>query len=197
MNDHEPSALRDTGFWSSRLRRGVVLLLLTVAVVCGVIAGGLLWDAGAGTDRERAEHLHRVRATTTAAAAVTALEAWRGARSESVAAAVWEYPADVHRSGTVGVPPRTPRGRTVAIWVDDAGVPTRPPRTTGELALTSVAGGITAAGVVAASGMGVVYLGRRRAEGRRLAAWEREWEQVEPVWTGRLRRGSGPGSGDG
>ncbi|NBE50271.1 Rv1733c family protein [Streptomyces boluensis] len=195
MSDHEPSGR--TGSWAGPLGRGVVRFLLTVAVVCGVVAAGLLWDAGGRADRERAGHLHRVDATTTANASNTAVEAWRGARSESVAAAVWEYPDNNRRSGTVDVPPRTPKGRTVTVWVNDDGTPARPPGNTGELVLVSFAGGITAAGAVVASGAGALHLARRRTEGRRLAAWAHEWEQVEPIWSGRLRRDSGSGSGDG
>ncbi|MDI3406864.1 Rv1733c family protein [Streptomyces cavernicola] len=196
MSEHERSGPTRTGSWAGSLGRGAVRLVLTVAVVCGVVAAGLLWDAGARADRERAAHLHEVRATTTRQVAVTAVGPWSGARSQSVAAAVWEYPAGVRRSGTVEVPPQTPKGHAVRIWVDDRGVPSGSPGSTGDRVLTTFAGGLTAAAAAAASGMGVACLARRRTESRRLVAWEREWEQVEPVWSGRLRRGSGPGSGD-
>ncbi|XRV55879.1 hypothetical protein ACN9MM_35720 [Streptomyces sp. E-08] len=84
----------------------------------------------------------------------------------------------------------------MTIWVDDAGAPARPPGSAADRAFTSVSGGTAAAGAVGVAGTGVVLLVRRRAEGHRLAAWEREWEQVEPVWSGRPRRGSDAGGDD-
>ncbi|MGW6417361.1 Rv1733c family protein [Streptomyces sp. NPDC055055] len=176
--------------------RAVLTLVLAVAVICGAVAAGMLWNAGIRADRALAAHRHQVQATATARAEEPPLATRQGLGPQSVAPAVWEYPDDVRRSGTIPVPPRTPQGRTVPLWVDDQGVPARPSGGTAALAPTAVAGGVAVTSVVGASGFGVLALARRRTEGRRLTAWEREWEQVEPVWSGRLRRGSGPGTGD-
>ncbi|MFM9373594.1 hypothetical protein [Streptomyces sp. Da 82-17] len=194
MSDHEQVPGRPSAGPHGRV---LPPFLLTVAVLCGVVAMGFFWDAGARADRERAEHLHRVKATTVEKSVVTAGAAWRGASAGSAAAAVWEYPDDVRRTGTIEVQGHTPQGSTVTIWVDDSGAVARPPGTAGELVLTSLAGGIVVAGAVAGSGVGLQYLARRRAEGRRLAEWEEEWARVEPIWSGRQRRGSGSGNGDG
>ncbi|MFD8208872.1 hypothetical protein ACFV2S_21060 [Streptomyces sp. NPDC059695] len=170
--------------------------MLVSALICGVLAAGLLWYAGARADRELAVHRHRVQATTTGPAREPPAAARFGMKPQAVAPAVWEQPVHVRRSGSIYVPPRTPQGRAVPIWVDDAGVPARPPGSAADRALTSLSGGFAVGGVIGVTGAGVVLLVRRRAEGRRLAAWEREWEQVEPVWSGRPRRGSGAGSDD-
>ncbi|MER5209008.1 hypothetical protein [Streptomyces sp. NPDC002825] len=176
--------------------RAVFALVLIIAVVCGAVAGGRMWDAGARADRALAAHRHQVRATTTGPAEETPVAARYGTKPQALAPAVWEQPAHVRRSGTIHVPPKTPPGRTVTIWVDDAGSPARPPGGTADRALTALSGGIAVAGAVGVTGAGVVLLVRRRSEGHRLAAWEREWERVEPVWSGRLRRGSDAGGDD-
>ncbi|MFF5764000.1 Rv1733c family protein [Streptomyces tanashiensis] len=176
--------------------RAAFVLVLIIALVCGAVAAGTLWNAGARTDRELAAHRHQVKATTTGPAKEPSVAARYGAKPQALAPAVWEQPEHVRRSGTVHVPPRTPQGRTVIIWVDDAGAPARPPGSAADRAFTSLSGGIAAAGAVGVAGAGLVLLVRRRSEGHRLAAWEREWEQVEPVWSGRPRRGSDAGGDD-
>ncbi|MFJ5708253.1 hypothetical protein [Streptomyces sp. NPDC093105] len=191
---HESSGCGPTVAGSRPGGHAALILVLPIAPVCGAVAAGMRWTAGAGEDRELAAHRHQVQAITTGQAEDPPVGSRQGAKPRPVAPAVWEYPDDVRRTGTIDVPPGTPQGRTLTIWVDDRGSPARPPGSTADLALTALAGGTAVAGVVVASGAGLLTLARRRSEGRRLAAWERE--QVEPVWSGRLRRGSGPGSGD-
>ncbi|MEV6202925.1 hypothetical protein AB0M64_23520 [Streptomyces sp. NPDC051771] len=178
-------------------RRTAVIVVLTLALVCGVIAAGYLWSFGARAERIRAAHLHRVTATTTGPAQEPSALARSGAGNRAVAPAVWEYPDAVRRSGTVDVPARTAQGRTVTVSVDDSGAAVRRADSSSDVLLTSVAGGTATAGAVAATGAGVLALLRGRGDGRTLAALEREWEQVEPVWSGRLRRENGPDSGTG
>ncbi|MER7538782.1 hypothetical protein ABTX77_28925 [Streptomyces sp. NPDC097704] len=187
-----PSEPADRG----RFGRVIVTVIVAVALCFGAVAAGTVWNAGVRADRERAAHRHQVQAVTTGRAEDPPVAVRQDAGPQSVAAAVWEYPDNVRRSGTVQVPPRTPKGQTVTIWVDDAGSPARPPGSTSERAMTSFAGGVSVASVVAALEAGAVVLVRRRIGPHRLAAWEREWEQVEPVWSGRLRRGSGPDDDD-
>lgn len=178
------------------VRRTVLVFVLMTALICGAVAAGTLWNAGARADRELAAHRHQVQATTTGPAKEPPVAARYGTKPQSVAPAVWEQPENVRRSGTIPVPPRTPQGRTVTIWVDDAGAPAQPQGSAADRALTSLSGGTAAAGVIGATGAGVVRLVRRRNEGHRLGAWEREWEQVEPLWSGRLHRGSDAGGDD-
>lgn len=177
-------------------RRTALVFVLLIAVICGAVAAGSLWSAGSRTDRELAAHRHQVTATTTGPAKDPPVATRYGTKPKAVAPAVWEQPEHVRRSGNIHVPPRTPEGRAVTIWVDDAGSPARPPGSAADRALNSMSGGVAAAGVTGVTGAAVVLLVRRRTEGHRLAAWEREWEQVEPVWSGRPRRGSGAGDDD-
>ncbi|WP_369148557.1 hypothetical protein [Streptomyces sp. R44] len=167
-----------------------------ISLICGAVAAASLWSSGARADRELAAHRHQVRATTTGPAKDPPVATRFGSTPSSVAPAVWEQPDHVRRSGTVHVPPRTPQGVTVTIWVDDTGTPARPPGSAADRVLTSISGGVVATAAVGAMGAGALLLVRRRTEVRRLAAWEREWEQVEPVWSGRFRRGRAPGADD-
>ncbi|WP_329625208.1 hypothetical protein OG357_36650 [Streptomyces sp. NBC_01255] len=177
-------------------RRAALVLVLLIAVICGAVAAGSLWSSGSKTDRELAAHRHQVAATTTGPAKDPPVATRFGSKPQAVAPAVWEQPENVRRSGSILVPPRTPEGRALTIWVDDAGSPARPPGSAADRALTSMSGGVAAAGVTGVTGAAVVLLVRRRTEGHRLAAWDREWEQVEPVWSGRLHRDSGAGDDD-
>ncbi|MFE5792781.1 hypothetical protein ACFQ8C_09405 [Streptomyces sp. NPDC056503] len=174
-------------------RRTAVIVVLTLSLICGAIAAVYLWSFGARADRDRAAHLHQVTATTTGPAREQPALVRSGA---AVAPAVWEYPDGVRRSGTVEVPARTAQGRTVTVSVDDTGALVRQTGGSAGLLLTSVAGGTATAGAVAATGAGVLVLFRRRIDGRTLAAVEREWERVEPVWSGRLRKGNDSGADD-
>ncbi|MFI8521213.1 hypothetical protein ACIGEZ_25840 [Streptomyces sp. NPDC085481] len=195
MLHNEPS---ESGITPPRrpARRATLVLVLLISLICGAVAAGMLWNAGAKADRELAAHRHQVQATTTGPAKDPPAVARYGATPKSVAPAVWEQPDNARRSGSIPVPPRTPQGRTVTIWVDDAGTPARPPGSAADRALTSLAGGSAATAAVGAIGVGALALVRRGTESRRLAAWEKEWELVEPVWSGRLRRGSAPGADD-
>ncbi|MFB7865072.1 hypothetical protein [Streptomyces sp. NPDC056069] len=195
MNSHQPSRPGPSSSPAGPARRTALVVVLAIAVVCGAVAAAVLWRAGAAADRELAAHRHQVTATTTGPAAQPAAGARYGAEPLFSAKAVWSYPKGVPRSGTVDVPARTPRGRAVTIWVDDAGAPARPPGGTADRAVTALAGGIATAGIATGAGAGVVLL-RRRSRAGGSADLEREWQRVEPVWSGRLRRG-GTGTGDG
>ncbi|MFG3344192.1 hypothetical protein ACGF1Z_03895 [Streptomyces sp. NPDC048018] len=195
MLHHEPS---ESGIIPPRrtVRRSALAFVLLISLICGAVTAGMLWNAAGKTDRELAAQHRQVQATTTGPAKEPPTVARAGATPKSVAPAVWEQPDNVRRTGTIQVPPRTPEGRTVTIWVDDDGTPARPPNSAADRALTSLSGGTAAAAAVGAIGAGALLLVRRWTEARRLTAWEHEWEQVEPVWSGRLRRGSAPGSDD-
>ncbi|WUD79736.1 hypothetical protein OG490_03605 [Streptomyces sp. NBC_00503] len=110
---------------------------------------------------------------------------------EATARAAWEYPVGHRRTGTVGVPLRTPLGATVTIWVEDTGAETTPPPSGDEAASTAVAAGFGSFALLALSAGGIVHVRLRRVEARSLGQWGREWERLEPHWSGRLRKEHG------
>ncbi|MFD7069664.1 hypothetical protein ACFV97_20820 [Streptomyces sp. NPDC059913] len=183
--------VRRSGSWGGYVHgRVAVVLVLVVALVCGAVTAGLLWAAGVRAERAYTGRLHRVTATTTGPAEPSVPLAGQEGWPHSVASAVWVSPEGVRRSGTVEVPPRTPEGRAVAVWVDAAGAPARPPDDGTERVLTSFCGGTAAAGTAGAAAAGVLLVMRRRSEARTFAALDREWARVEPVWSGRPRSGT-------
>lgn len=165
-------------------------LSVLFAVLSAVASGLAVWDADSRTARSEAERLHQITATTTGAAE-HAPDAWTGGGTEAVAQAVWEFPAATRRAGLVEVPPGTPAGRPVAIWVDDAGGTARGPRSEAEGAFAAITVGGTAAALIALTAAAVVHLRLRTVEAHSLSVWERDWKRVEPEWSGRLPTESG------
>ncbi|MEU9801276.1 hypothetical protein [Streptomyces sp. NPDC051000] len=152
--------------------------------------GPAVWNVDSRTAREQAEHVHRI-AATTVGAAERAPDAWTGGAAEAVAQAAWQFPSATRHTGLVKVQPRTPAGRPVAIWVDDTGRTVQVPPSAGERAFAAMTVAATAAALIALTAAGVVHLRLRTIEARSLSTWERDWERVEPGWSGRLPTQSG------
>ncbi|WP_420078727.1 hypothetical protein ACN6AT_05575 [Streptomyces sp. JL4002] len=87
----------------------------------------------------------------------------------------------------------TRSGDTVRLWVDDAGQAASAPPGTPDIALNAIGLGTGAAGAVALAAGVALYARQRIVDARSARAWEREWESVEPRWSGRLRPGQGAG----
>ncbi|WP_412078691.1 hypothetical protein ACLF6K_35315 [Streptomyces xanthophaeus] len=158
-----------------------------IAVLCAIAIGMAVWDTEVRAAHAEALHRHRVSATTVGEADRAPPARFNSARM-TTAQAAWEYPASHRHTDSVLVPAGTPVGGTVTVWVDDAGREALAPRSDGELASTAVAVGAAAFGVLVLSAGGAVWLRLRRVETRSLAARAREWDLVEPRWSGRIRR---------
>ncbi|MFE0579655.1 MULTISPECIES: DUF3592 domain-containing protein [unclassified Streptomyces] len=168
------------------------VLSFLIALSCGVAVATAVHDAEDRTAREAARHRHRIEATTVGAAEHTVSDR-SGTASGTVAPAVWQYPAAQRHTGTVSVPPGTPPGRTVTVWVDDAGMEAKPPASRAQRVFTAAVAGAGSFGVLVLASGATVRLRLLLADARSLAGWEHEWEAVEPRWSGRLRREQGPG----
>ncbi|MFE1441091.1 hypothetical protein [Streptomyces sp. NPDC058739] len=175
----------------ARWRAGLVLAVVA-AVVCGVFAAQALWQGGERSAREDARHRHET-AAVTLSRATDPLTGYAGPRP-AMADASWRAPDGSPRTGRVDVPPRTPRGDTVTIWVDDTGAVTRAPRAAAEGIVVAVGGGTLLAALLSCTAVGVVGARLRRVERHTIEEWEREWTRVEPLWT--HRRPTEPGSED-
>ena len=94
-------------------------------------------------------------------------------------------PDGTQRQADAMVSGRRPAGATVSVWVDRAGTITGPPtRRFDALQRAALAAGEVLA--VAALALGGVWAGVHEGVRRLIMArWEREWEQVEPHWSGR------------
>lgn len=184
---------RDTGPLSrrsdrarSRLVIGFVLSL-PAALVLGVTAAWALENLDA---RKEAQHRHRISATTVTVADRNEPATRSGLRHDATAEVVWQYPAARQHTGTVEVSADTPVGRKVAIWVDDKGEQALAPHSDPDA--SAALAGLTTFMALTVASLGIYAVRTRRLEGRALAEWEEEWQEVEPHWSGRLRHDTGP-----
>jgi len=96
------------------------------------------------------------------------------------APARWRAPGGAVRSGPIPVPPGTRAGATVTVWAGPAGLLTRTPTSPFQAALQAY---VTAAMAVPCWGMFLLcagLLGRRLLDDRRLAAWDADWQAMDP-----------------
>ncbi|MFD8141552.1 hypothetical protein [Streptomyces sp. NPDC059708] len=165
-----------------------------LAAVCGVMVGRAVWHDGSRAAETTAGHRHTVTATTTAGTAYIA--APRPASPPlTVAPATWHYPGDRAHTRIVPVPAGTRTGDTVQVWVDDRGDSATAPPTTADVAVEAVGYGTgVLSGIVLAAGA-LVFIRLKIVDARSAQAWEREWAEIEPLWSGRLRPGQGAGDG--
>ncbi|MFE2476060.1 hypothetical protein [Streptomyces sp. NPDC059389] len=187
-----PNELRRPADRTRRRWNIAFVLSFLIALSFGVVVTTAVWDAESRTAREAARHRHRIEATTVGAAE-RAVSNRSGGTSRTVAPAVWEYPAARQHSATISVPFGTPAGRTVTIWVDDAGRETEKPSSEAQRALAAAAAGAGSFTLLALATGAVVRVRLFRVEARSRAQWEDEWEAVEPRWSGRLKREQEPG----
>lgn len=186
---------RATGRDGNPMRRPVdrvrTLLTLVVAVLAllgtalSAVAAFTLYRADLHTAAELAAHRHRVPATTTAAARTDGL--WLENTAGQRVQAHWQYPPGHRHTGEIMVPAGTAAGTAIPTWVDDGGRLAAMPRSTGDVATGAALSGLMVLSGAAMVCGGVLVLGRRRIDLRTAAAWEREWERVEPGWSGRSR----------
>ncbi|MGT2526429.1 Rv1733c family protein [Streptomyces nojiriensis] len=182
---------RDADRTRTRLRAAFALACL-VAVICGVAVGRTAWTDAGRDAAETARHRHSVTAVTVDE---TTYQAGTGPSTHSVtvARATWRDPARRVHTGTVPVPAATRRGDAVSLWTDDHGNAATAPPGTPDIALNAIGFGTGAFVGIALAAGGVLYARLRLVNARSAQEWEREWECVEPAWSGRLRPGQGAG----
>jgi hypothetical protein len=170
---------RSTDRTRVRLLAWVVLLAPALAVSAAVATAAYHTDWHTAT--VQAAHRHPVSATTLAAAPPAPTPSYNWPAERKVLAQ-WRYQADQVHTGTISVPAGAAQGTVVRIWVDDTGRLARPPRTADDIAFASIMSGVAAlAGLMPACWCAYALYRRRRLA----AAWGRDWERVEPLWSGR------------
>ena len=171
--------MEDAAAW---LLAAVALFILLVAVWGGA---GVYADA---LDQSRLEHEQR-----TQVEAMLLDDAPSGYRETDSEDVPWRSVRFADTSGSehlanVPVAGRQPAGGTVRLWTDrnDRVMPA-PLTKTDAMVISATAGiGITALGaaVLTSTWFGL----RRLLDVRNGVAWDREWAQIEPVWSGRDQR---------
>ncbi|MFF8780508.1 hypothetical protein ACF07W_24835 [Streptomyces sp. NPDC015140] len=170
-----------------------LLLILSVAPLLGVLAGGAAQDTLQRSVREQHESRHRVTATVVRPLERSTLSVDPEGAGESLRSRVladWTGPDGSRHEGsvTVGIDDPGP-GDHFGLWTDERGRAVARPLDGATAATHAVLAG-TGAAVAAA---GLIEAGRRIAVWRmvrgRYARWEREWERAGPDW-GRTGTGS-------
>jgi hypothetical protein len=101
--------------------------------------------------------------------------------------AEWPVADGTSREGTVLVPPRTPLGTAVPVWVNRQGNPTRAPLDrAGIPGSTAATGALALIGVPMATWTLYAFL-CLALDAHRERRWAQDWAAVEPVWNSRLR----------
>ena len=171
--------VEDAAAW---LLAAIALFVLLLAIWGGA---GVYADA---LDQSRHEHGQRTQVD-----AVLLEDPQRGYREADSQDVAWRSVQFVDTSGSehvadVPLAAVQPAGDTVRLWVDrnDRVVPA-PLTQTDAVVIGAMAGlGITALGVAVLASL---WCGLRRLlDIRNSVAWDREWAQVEPVWSGRDHR---------
>ncbi|WP_406728951.1 hypothetical protein WJ438_36320 [Streptomyces sp. GD-15H] len=174
---------------SDLIEAWLLLATLVLALLAGAFTG--LEAAGAvdGSLAERRAQARTVQAALVedAARALPAPVAEEGDGSGHVWAKVrWIAPDGTLRTGRAEAEPGSKAGSVVTVWTDGAGRIVSEPPSGADAQFQIVMAGLT---VAAASG-GLVLLGGRLVRGRlqrrRAAAWEAEWQLVEPTWRKRM-----------
>jgi hypothetical protein len=171
--------------------RSRALLFAALAAGLALLLGAAVGKASFEDAERRAatasEHLHHLDAVLLTPALAAAGASYSGA-VDYQATAAWTYPEGQAQSGTVTVDHRAGEGSTIGVWVGDTGRLTVGPPSGADLVAEGVFAGVFVLGgllVVIASGLGLrLRILNRRAD----AGWEQGWAELEPVWTGRVRR---------
>jgi hypothetical protein len=157
------------------------LVLVAVAVLTG------LHLHSSGLEQARADAVDRVSVEATLLEPVDGAIGVDAATTTQVTApATWNAPDGTPRTGTVPVLGSQPAGATVPIWTDrSTGAVAPPPVDTLQAGVTAVVGALLVllVGVLVLLGLRAVV--HARCAARNHAAWAREWERYEPLWSGR------------
>ncbi|WP_333778266.1 Rv1733c family protein [Streptomyces sp. IBSBF 3136] len=160
-----------------------VLLAVWLVVVIGAAAAALVTARAAGGQfaHQRADR-HPVRAVLRADASGGTAAAWSSGGRVWVPVR-WTAPDGTPRTGRAPVESGLRAGARVALWQDEQGRITAG-RPTGGVEGAAQAGlfGAAAALAVAAPACLAGAVARAHLDRRRLARWDREWEQVGPRW---------------
>ena len=174
---------------TDRVEDAAAWLLATIALFVLPLA---IWGAAAvhadALDQSRLQHGQR-----TQVEAVLLYDPPTGYRDADSSEVAWRSVRFVDTSGSehvadVPVAAVQPVGDTVRLWVDrnDRVVPAPLTQTD-----AVVIGATTGIGIIAlgAAVLALLWRGLRRLlDVRNSLAWEQEWAEVEPVWSGRNRR---------
>jgi len=165
----------------SALVTALVSTFVVAWLVLCVLIGLVTYGAGVRLEHTEQYQWHTVQATLTESAAEAT-----GPSSQLGAAFVparWEYPRGREHTGVVATALNMQAGQKVSIWVNRAGQQTVQPLTSAGIqdqvvfALLVLTAAMAVALAAAVGGVRVL------SDRRRMAGWQRAWDQVGPTWS--------------
>ena len=154
-----------------------LLMALALITVLGAVAIGGAGYSGA-LERVRAETAERTTVRAVLAEPATTF-------GPQQVRATWTGPDGVAVTGQVPVRDQRPAGAEMRIWLDAGGRVASAPMDHGAAVVVGWIRGVLAA-LCGWSLLALAWTGVRRAVAARNAAvWQRDWERIEPLWSGR------------
>ena len=163
----------------SMVMAGLTIAFLAVAPLAGAVAADAVHSNGIRTAQAQQAGWHQVPAMLLSATVVP------GDGYQPSVVAMWTAPNGAVRTGMVPAPPVPKVGARVMVWVDAAGWQTSQP-----LQLSQVQNQMVLAAMFAPIILGLVLLCAGQLahcllQRQRLAAWDAEWQAIEPQWSRR------------
>lgn len=160
---------------------GFVVLFVLAAPLLSLLTGRIA-DGSGLRDQHAEQSWHQVHAVLEQNASA-GLNSQDGGWDAAWVNARWDISGGKLRTGVIAVGLNAKAGQRVTIWVTGSGQVTHPPLSHDDVldgianaVLATVAGLAVLLGLAAAAARGAVNR-------RRMAAWERAWEIIEPQWT--------------
>ena len=170
--DHNP--LRRA---SDRAEAGIVAGLCAAFVLGAPLIAVAVWQLAVATSFTSTDARHAGWRPVPARVLVSAPPSYS---YDTAVTARWRAPGGSERTGQIQVRPGTRAGTLVTVWARRTGQLARTPLSPSQAAIQ---GTFTAAMAVPCWGMLLLCAGlasRRLLDGRRLAAWDADWEAVDP-----------------
>lgn len=155
----------------------LAMVLLAGAPVVAVTAGHLTYNAASRTVSAQ-RSWHQEKAVLLASASVPA-------QFETAVPARWAGPAGERRTGMVPVLAGATAGSTVTVWVDGSGQLTGLPLRRSQVQAQAVMAALFAPVMLVLLLVSVGLLAHGALGRRRMAAWDADWQAIEPQWTRR------------
>lgn len=169
---------------SDRAETAIIALLVAAFLACAPIAWHL---AGSWTYQvyERQAQAQRATVHLVPATVLTAAPGWTASGADPDVVARWVAPDGRLRTGPVFVPEGAAVGRTVRVWINQAGQVSYPPLLQVQVISRAQLARMLAVIALAVTVTAASALTHRVLDRRRLARWEAEWLAKGPDWSPR------------
>jgi hypothetical protein len=167
------------------IRLGLLAVFLAAGPVAAFAVGNWAYDSGVSAARAQQSTEYQVRAELLRKAPVAAAYPVAGNAVAAWVQARWTAPDGAARTGDVWAAAGARDGSAVTVWTDASGDLVSQP-----LSHSQILSRVISFTAVTPVALAIVLLSLSWATGRlldrrRMAAWEMDWDSVEPQWTRR------------